>query len=236
MRDVAADVCGNGDVFVYKGTFSPTIAHRTSQGTDWTHYDIDGFSTINNVTYGGVAARDAFVYATDMATANPGGETKGVVRFDVSNGAETRFATNLDPIDLSLGWDGLLYVLHSDGTTVQRFDPVTLVSHGTVQLAASVRAVAVIEDGSIYGASFNGNLHRFATDGSTQQTVPSGENNLSDIDIAVDGTVAVGSRFGDVVLTNLALSPVSSFPTYTGTVGAPTFVSFVHASDVPTGF
>jgi hypothetical protein len=229
LRDVAADACGNGDVFVYQGTSSPTVAHRTPLSITWSHFDTNGFSTADVVTYGGVAARDSLVYATDMATANPGG-AKGVVRFDVGDGTDTRFATNLDPIDLNLGWDGLLYVLHSDGTTVARFDPVTLASRGTVQLDAAVRAVAATADGSIYGASLDGTLRRFGADGSSQQSVASGADGLSDIDIAVDGTVAVGSGSGDVVLTNLALSPVSSFPTYAGASGNTVFVSFVHTT------
>ena len=51
------------------------------------------------------------VFVTDMATS--GSAASGIVRIDLPTMASTRFATTEQPIDLTLGQDGLLYSLPS---------------------------------------------------------------------------------------------------------------------------
>jgi hypothetical protein len=78
-----------------------------------------GWSTINNVTYGGIAAFRNFVYVTDTYSAV--GRAKGIVRFDLVNNTAQRFAAEAEVIDLNIGLDGNLYGLApSPGCSVAR--------------------------------------------------------------------------------------------------------------------
>ena len=87
-----------------------------------------GWTTVNNVTYGGVAVRGTFAYATDMFTANDG-STAGLVRFDLTDGSAQRFAAGTEYIDVYLGGDGKLYGLQGRGP-IDVYDPDTMTACG----------------------------------------------------------------------------------------------------------
>ena len=110
-RDVVIDQAGNIDVF--NSNFNPYLStYNTSQGT-WSHRTYAGWSLANSMAYGGLATMGQYVYVPDMSTA--GGESKGIVRFDLAAGTATRTATDIEPIDLNIGLDGLLYALYPGG-------------------------------------------------------------------------------------------------------------------------
>ncbi len=76
-RDLVVD--SNGVAQIYNGTFNnvmTTFDPTTTTFTDTTL--LEGWSTVNNLTYGGAAALGDFVFFTDMETANDGG-TRGLI-------------------------------------------------------------------------------------------------------------------------------------------------------------
>src|SRR5206468_508527 len=111
-----------------------------------------GWSTVNNVTYGGIGVLGDSVYVTDMTTSGgPGDEAKGVVRFNLADGTAARFLETEGPQDLTIGKDGRLYLLSAN--TVKAFDPATFVLQSTVTLpAGDFRGIAVNAAGEIFAA------------------------------------------------------------------------------------
>ncbi|MHC4800010.1 MAG: hypothetical protein ACYTF1_25515, partial [Planctomycetota bacterium] len=63
-RDIA--VGQDGKVYVYNGTFDPHLSVLDPTAATWEHYTVDGWSTANNGTYGGIAAKGNDIFVTDM--------------------------------------------------------------------------------------------------------------------------------------------------------------------------
>ncbi len=127
----AAVMDNNGNIDVYNGTFTPTLTTlNPATGAVVANTTLAGWSTINNTTYGGLAAYGNYVFATDETTAN-GGDANGIVRFDINAFTAERFDNNVgDYIQITMGKDGLLYALTPSGSPGGRecdvFDPNTL--------------------------------------------------------------------------------------------------------------
>jgi Ca2+-binding RTX toxin-like protein len=225
-RDVVAS--GTGELHVYNGTFEPFLSTYASRAGSWTHHTHPGWSTVNNVSYGGIAVFERFLYATDMRTFGDDGadEASGIVRFDTDGFDSARFAERIEFIDLTVGLDGLLYALEYDEQTVRVYDPRTVAPLRTIRLAAGVRGIAVDEAGDIFGASWDDRIYNFGSAGELRASVASGTTNLTDIDLSPAGGLVAGSRFGDVVVTNKALANVRTF----SVGGEPTFVAFLNAT------
>ncbi|PTL76938.1 hypothetical protein DAT35_47610 [Vitiosangium sp. GDMCC 1.1324] len=212
-NDIARDltVSTNGRIELYNGTFEPLLSRYDSATGAWTHWTHLGWSTANNVSYGGIASTQHRVFVTDMATAGAGAP-RGLVYFDLNTGSAQRFADTVDFIDVTLGQDGLLYALASNEYTVYVYDPSSLALVRTVNLPAAVRAITASTTGELYGASWDDFIYRFSAAGVQLNRVYSGAADLIDIDISpVSQQVAVGSRFGTVILTDLALSTLRAF-------------------------
>ena len=222
VTESARDLIVNEDNLVplYNGTFSPFLSTLDPVTATWTDTTHPSWSTANDGTYGGIAAFKEFVFVTDMNTV--GGSDVGVVRFDTSGGSPLRFADTEEYIDLNLGMDGRLYALQDNETTVDVFDPTTLAAHGTVSLGTRVRGIAVNESGAIFGASWDREIYHFDSSGAQQNSVSSGNNELTDIDINEDGDIVVGTRFGNVLQTDETLGSVTTFSAGTSL----TFVAF----------
>ncbi len=232
-RDIAASSVTK-EVYVYNGTFTPYLSLLDSVLGTWSHQLYAGWSTVANVSYGGVAYADQYVFATDMATAGAGAP-QGIVRFD-SLGSTTRFATGIEPIDLNVGLNGMLYAL--DGRYVSVYHPETLALKKTVDLYATIangdyRSIAANESGQLFIVTWAGNLYKTDGNGNVIASVNlcgvAGGCNLVDVDVSAQGVVAVGNWGGSVVITDEALSSPTSFP-----VGLnETFVAF--PADPPIG-
>ncbi|WP_257450152.1 hypothetical protein [Archangium lipolyticum] len=228
VRDLVVD--GNGNLQVYNGTFDPYLSRYDVAVGGWDHSTYAGWSTVSNVSYGGIARHGDSIFVTDMTTYGTGDTPKGLVRFDLLTGAAQRFADTLDFIDVTVGLDGLVYGLAHDEYHIYVYDPVTLAQVRTISLPFNqgIRGIAVSKTGEIYGASWNDSIYWFSSTGGTPLgIVSSGVSDLTDIDLSEDGTLVVGSRFGTVILTDLSLSGMRSFNV--GNSGA--FVTFVP----PTG-
>ena len=120
-------VAPNGDIVVFNGTFSPQLSIYSASAGTWSNRTLAGWSTVNNLTYGGVAAFGTYAYATDMTTAGSG-SPNGIVRFNLADNTAQRFSSG-DFIQMTLGLDSVLYALGSYnglGTTVLEFNPNTM--------------------------------------------------------------------------------------------------------------
>lgn len=209
-RDLVVDT--NGNVALYNGTFDPHLSRYNVAGGSWTHTTYAGWSTGNNVSYGGLARFANFVFATDMLTYGTGDGPQGLVRFDLLGSAPVRFASTVDFIDVTLGQDGWLYALASNEYTVHVYDPSNLALVRTVNLPTYVRAITASANGELYGASWDDYIYRFSSTGARLGMLYSGTYDLIDIDISsVTQQVAVGSRSGLVILTDLQLGTSRSF-------------------------
>ena len=142
-------------------------------------------------------------------------------------------ATTFDPIDVAIGQNGRLYALDAyQGVYV--IHPETGALEQAFNLPYSIggsyqdyRAITANAAGELFVATWGNQLHRFSATGVLQSslTLPTASiSNLTDIDLAADGTVAVGSRFGVVALTTEGFAA----PTYitAGSTSSSTFVSF----------
>lgn len=183
----------------------------------------------SNLTVGGIAAFDHYIFVGDTGNAS---DPRGIVRFDNNGGPTVRFA-DFSPQDITLGADGILYAL--GGSSIQMFDPNTLLSVGSLALGPSgdgtYRAVVGAVDGSFFIATSGGLLQHRAADNSILASINS-DFNFMDMDLAPDGRIALGTTFdGEIVMTNTALSPFTSFvalsPDSIDPVGGHVFVAFV---------
>jgi hypothetical protein len=232
-----------GEVLIYNGTFDPFLTTLETLPATWSHETYQGWSTVNNGTYGGIAASEDYIFVTDMKTYGGGGdEAAGVVRFNRLDGTAQHFANNREPIDLTLGLDGLLYVLYPGGSPGGRFidvfDPETLSFVRIISLAAifghtAHRAVAVNENGEVFIADWDGDLQKLDSAGNilieTSVCGIAATCSLYDIDVSHDGRVVMGDRSGGVTITDENFSGFSRFNV--GTRG--TFVAFVPFGLIP---
>jgi hypothetical protein len=212
----------NGVLHIYNGTFDPHLSTYFPITTTWTHQTHPGWNTVNNITYGGIARYQDYIFVSDMIVAGDGITDTGIIRFDTVSDTSQRFADTLEFIDLTLGMDRLLYALRNDESTVNVYNPSTMSSVRTISLASEVRGIAVNEEGHIFGASWDDNIYHFDANGIQLNSKASGTTDLADIDITCDGQLVVGSRFGQVVVSDEALSSVTSFSAGSNTA----FVSF----------
>lgn len=229
-RDVY--ILEDGRLAVFNGTFDPELA--IFNGSQWEQYQSQGWSTVNNITFGGITSIGDEVFVTDSFTFS-GGEATGIVAFDSSFGTSDRFLHYNEYIDVTLGGDGLLYALRNQYGALDIIDPVTMAIINSVALGhtSGSRGVVANEAGEIYMASWNGYVARYTADGVLTNTLTI-SNNLSDIDMDSSGQLIVGDRFGGVHLIDGDLSSFSSFQVGDRT----TFVAFVPAAtavpDPPT--
>jgi hypothetical protein len=208
-RDLVVDRSGNVEVF--NGTFDPYLsALNVAQGT-WSHLTFTGWSLVNNGSYGGLATSGRYVYAPDMSTSGDG-QPQGIVRFDLSGGTTIRFAATIEPFDVNVGLDGLLYAMYPgaspSGTKVRVFDPTTLAEIRTMDISVGAgshdfRGIAADSDGSLFVVGWDETAYHLNSAGDTLlDTLSLPVSDTFDIDIGSDGTVLIGSRFGKMLLTD----------------------------------
>ncbi|MBN1514521.1 MAG: PEP-CTERM sorting domain-containing protein [Phycisphaerae bacterium] len=231
-RDIVVD--RQGHVLVYNGTTAPYLSCYDAAADAWSHTTFARWSNLQNDAYGGIAAHEQYAFVTDMVTFS--GAAKGVVRFDRDQSTALRFATDIEPIDLNLGLDGLLYVLYPssipNGRCLDVYDPITLDRIRRLDLTASLgstahRSVAANAAGEIFLADPDGELHRLSATGAllatTTLTAGTQPADLYDVDVMPDGTMVLGDRYGHVFVTNKDFSDSSAFSVGVNSV----FVTYV---------
>jgi len=240
-RDLVVD--DDGIVHLFNGTFSPYLSSRDPAAglPTWAHQTYPDWKTVNNGSYGGIDVYENQVFVTDMLTSN------GVVAFDLDSNVAFRFADGTDAIDLTVGLDGLLYVLSPGGSpggrTVDVYDPETYALLRSVDLTGifgwnAHRAIAVNSNGDLYIADWDGEIHHVDAAGTLVQTIAPPcdwigseiQCSFYDINISESGQLVLGSRFGEIIVTDVDFAAVSKFQI--GDRGA--FVEFVPHPAGPT--
>lgn len=223
-RGLSVDSSGNVNIF--DGTLSPSLATLSAAAQTWSFQTTSGWGTNGNVTYGNVVAYNNYLFASNMQSSN--GQSYGMVRFDGSGSSEL-FAPNASFVQIALGQDGLLYGLENSGTgptvsqTVEVFNPVTLAPVRTFTLNSAqpidIRSIAVDGSGNIFAASWGGTVPEYDRNGnptgeSIQLKTPFGfADNLVDIALDSDGQIAVSGHRGDIYLTKESLTNVQTIQT-----------------------
>ncbi|WP_196139225.1 GEVED domain-containing protein [Aliikangiella sp. G2MR2-5] len=200
---------GDGKIAVFNGTFQPVLS--VLEGESWNHYSFSGWSTANNISYGGITAYQNYVYVTDGSTS--GASEKGIVRFDVDNAfAASRFFTSNEYIDVTLGLNNKLYALRNTYGDLDVIDPESMTILQSLDLGhtSSSRAVIADAEGNIYMASWSGNVTHFSSDGTSINSVSIG-GSLYDIDINYQGELLVSDRNGTVTRIESNLNVIGTF-------------------------
>jgi hypothetical protein len=232
-RDVS--IASNGHAFVFNGTFDPYLSEYDALANSWSHRTVAGLSIINNLAYGGLTTTDQFVFTPDHETAGDGDSPQGIVRFDRSGGPTVRFAEGIEPLDLNIGLDGLLYALHPigspGGTKIDVYNPTSLAYIRSLDIGRTFnRGIAVDFDGSIFVVSDNSAVYHFSPSGALLNSLGLSTGNTFDIDLAPDGKIAIGGRNAVVTVTNRSFSSAITFDLGIDSV----FVSFVPVPEPST--
>lgn len=215
-------------IWVFNGTFQPELS-RVQDGI-WTSQSFTGWSTANNLSYGGIAALGDFIYVTDGATAQ-GGAAKGIVRFHAAGAVPpARFLGQSDYIDVTAGLDGSLYALRNTYGDLDIIDPQTMALLASLDLghSSASRAVAANAAGEIFMASWNGNLYHYAATGNLLNSAMLGSD-LFDIDIHPQHGLLVSNRWGQVWMLDFDLQIKANFAL--GQQGG--FVAFGETASLP---
>lgn len=193
-------------IAVFNGTFSPVLS--IYDGSEWEEFYASGWSTVNNKSYGGVAAIPDGIVVTNQDTWQK--PEKGLVIFS-SDGSSEMVLQESGYINVSLGRDGKLYALRNTYGDLDIVDPDTMTIVSTLDLGhvSGSRAVSADSEGNVYMASWNGFVARYDEAGDEQDRIDIG-GNLYDIDVNEDGKIAVGSGFGDVYRLDSSLSGYST--------------------------
>ncbi len=187
-RDLIA--LDNGEIAVYNGVFSPLLSILSDQ--NWTHQNIEGWSTINNTTYGGITSLNNFIYVTDMRTAGTGAP-RGILKIDQIEGTAERFFENTDFIDVSLGADNLLHAVVSDYREIITIDPASMTALDNSRLPGllTARAITADTDGNLYLASYLDGFYKINSRGEVVGTIFL-DYELRDVDIKGDLLLVAG--------------------------------------------
>lgn len=176
-----------------------------------------GWTTANNLTYGGLANFANYVFATDMSTFGDGAP-RGLIRFDMHNGNGQRFGA-LDNIDVAVGHDGLVYALAREGiaahgTIISVYDPESLSLLRRFRIR-SARGLAIDANGEIFAAVREPEsvLAHYDSSGTFIKKIKSPIAGLCDIDIDSHGMIVAASHGGEVVVTDQNFHQIKSFPT-----------------------
>src|SRR5207248_3119921 len=235
LRHIVVDQ--NGYIDAFNGTSSPYLTRYSPSAGTFTHTSFSGWDTVNNTTYGGIAAYQNFIYVTDTGNY---GNPDGIVRFDMSNNSAARFALGTDFINLTIGLDGKLYAL-SDNYYIDVFDPLTMVFINRVILPFSVigyrtnpvYALAVDQSGQLFLAGWNGTVYRLDKDANLTASNSTGFANLTDIRVDENGRLILGQEDGRVVLGDSSLSSFTSFLAVTDSNVSAWTISVAFARAIP---
>jgi hypothetical protein len=220
-RGIATDTSGN--VQIYNGTFAPFLTTLNPAGSgSFSNHTFGGWSTINDIYFGGVVVNGNYAYATDMATAGTGAPN-GIVRFDLTNFSATRFASGPangsgDYTTVGQGLNGLLYAPWPGGSPVGNnidvINPVSMTKTTiTLPFLFQVSGVTADQAGNIYavGALGDGHIYKLDSNGNVLASIATGFTGLTGLELSNSGELLTASNGGEVIMTNTSFSQLSSF-------------------------
>jgi hypothetical protein len=231
IRDAA--VTADGRLAIYNGTFNPALTVLDPATGSFQNFTFPGWSTTNTLVGGGIATLGNIAFATDMNTGS--GPENGLIRFDTVTGAGQRFAAGRDFIDVAVGFDGLVYGLHTiffpGGHDVAVHDPVTLQQLRDVTLAGpEVFAIGANTVGDIFAGTRDGISH-YAPNGQILASLTLPGTGIVGLDLDGSGNLVAISADGRVFLTTEALTSFTPLLNTGG--GLDLNVAFVPSPAVP---
>jgi hypothetical protein len=223
-RDI--DVGTDGRVFVYNGTFSPSVS-ILNPSSGWEHRYAGMWATVGNGSYGGIDVDGSTIYVGDNYYGN------GIVRFTADG--STAYSHNGAVTDVALGPKNTVYGLigtgSPTGTSVSVFDRSTLTKIRDIQYSfdyyifGGFRGLVVAEDESMYLTADRGTSSRTLSaivhvdkNGGLINYLNLPEETI-DIDFLSDGSIVSGSRTGPVYILDRGLIGYRKFSTATDRSG-----------------
>ena len=155
LRDVI--VAEDGRVAAYNGTSKPRLTILDIAGPSLTHLAGVDFSTVNDVTRGGIGVHEDFVFLTDERTSGSTGF--GIRRIDLSDSsiAETSEGSNVGYTDLTVGLDGLVYANSPEGNS---FNNGIFVYQPRLRFVRRIRYSSTLELANIPAGSMSTSMER----------------------------------------------------------------------------
>jgi hypothetical protein len=208
VRGTAVD--RDGRLVVFNGAAAAQVSTYDPAAAAWTHRQAPKLNALPSPSpSGSVATVGSYQFAADVRqnTANP---ENGIVRLNAAAPETVHFQNTAPTLTgntqaVTRGHDGLLYALTNfPANTVKVYNPYSLAPLRTVTLPLpSATSLVVGPTGEMY-ASSNGSVYAFAPDGTLLRSlaVPG----AAGLDLAVDGSLIVGSSVSGIHLTSTALT------------------------------
>jgi hypothetical protein len=159
-RDVVLD--SNGNATVFNGTYDPRLSTFDPVTQTWEHVTLPYWSTGNNISFGGLAAMNNFVYGTDMRVRSEPVDGRGIVRFNVDNldsGWTKDFNPDIGDTQTNTSLTIPHVTIHGTGDTTFDYYSFTVATAGS-------RGIFDIDGGDHGGTgSFHSSLRIFDEDG-----------------------------------------------------------------------
>jgi hypothetical protein len=191
-------------------------AYQPSTQT-WTHHSAAPASGIPNIADLDLASLQSKIYVSvldsyqlDAAKNYAVARLPTSVRFD--NGGNSA---------VSVGVDGLLYIGDASGRNhVNVVNPSTFTLIRTLTLndrngpgavGIDANGLAITANGTIFAADYSGIIYKYSPTGTLLSTFDTKVPYVVSESLYPDGTLALGTRLGDVVLTNTSFSTESHF-------------------------
>ena len=195
-----------GNIHVYntypiRGSFLSTLS---ADFETWTHILIDGDRDAAGVgSYGQLGVDAEHIWVPDIH--NAGGAPGGLYRFEISTGTLTYLVVDGSYGNAHVGPDGLLYAqVASTGEDIDVFDPATgaLLWQIDLPFEDDVRSFAIDQAGGIWSADWNDALVAYDSAGVETQRFDFAPDvrDLESIAIDARGRIAIGARFGELIL------------------------------------
>jgi hypothetical protein len=220
VRGVAVDQ--NGSLQIYNGSFGGDLVTLNPASGAIQNHTFPGWSTINSVSFGGIATSGNYAFVTDMATFGHNGAdlAEGLIRFNLTNFSAVRFTMRDGYQQLTLGRDGLLYALPGQSQPpdhIDVYDPATLAFVRSIPLSfagfeADLLSIAVDASGHIFGVGLgSGDLLEFDSNGQLLKSERVSDTAIESVALDADGDLIASDEFGNVFIATTALDAYSSF-------------------------
>jgi hypothetical protein len=202
-RSIVTDA--NGNIEIFDGGPAPTLITLSPvTGGIIAQTSFPGWRVRGNLNFGGLAAFGNYVFASDMNTPDTG----GIIAFNIDNFSGRQFASGSEYTQITMGKNGLLYALATDGS-VDEFDPLTLAFVRKINLEnpgfSYLLGITVDSSGSIYGVGPSKDIYKFNRNGTVAQVADTGAREFREIAINAQGMIEASSADGTVVVTDTSL-------------------------------
>ncbi len=190
-EDLVFDSHGNLQILQRIANADPRITTFHSQTFTFTDHLISGWDAGEQLE-----AFEDYLFTSDRAT---GPNADGLLRIRVDTFAVERFAAGLgDPIDVTVGRDGIVYMLTDsvipNYTTLHAFDPNSLAHIRSLELQGNYIRAVVDEDGHIF-ADGNPVTHFMPNGAVVRSSIAAGDVGPGDMNLTSIGLITFSDPF-----------------------------------------